>query len=85
MTKLDNAMKEHMAYLVFFRHRPFSYKDFLYFEVNQKLYNISHGTFRNKISEMIQNDEVELYTKSNPNFYTLKGCRFDNGKLMTGN
>ena len=42
---------------------------------------MSHGTFRNKISKMIQNDEVEVYTKSNPNFYTLKGYRFDNGKL----
>ena len=34
---------------------------------------------------MIQNDEVEIHTKSNPNFYTLKGYRFDNGKSMTSN
>ena len=66
-------------------HKPFSYKDFRYFEVNQKPYKMTHGTFRNKISKMIQNNEVEVYTKSNPNFYTLKGCRFDNGKLMTSN
>ena len=46
---------------------------------------MKHGTFRNKISQMVQNDEVEVHTKSNPNFYTLKGYRFDNGKLMTGN
>lgn len=46
---------------------------------------MTHGTFRNKISEMIRNEEIELYIKSNPNFYTLRGCKFDNGKLMTGN
>ena len=46
---------------------------------------MSHGTFRNKISKMIQNGEVEVHTKSNPYFYTLKGCRFDNKNLMTGN
>ena len=85
MTELDDAMKERMAYLVLVEHKPFSYKDFLYFEVNQKPYRIPHGTFRNKISKMIQNDEVEVHTKSNPNFYTLKGYRFDNGKSMTSN
>ena len=85
MTELDNAMKEHMAYLVYSEHKPFSYKDFRYFEVNQKPYTMTHGTFRNKISKMIQIEEVELYIKSNPNFYTLKGCRFDNGKLITSN
>jgi hypothetical protein len=33
---------------------------------------------------MIQNGEVEINTRSNPFFYTLKGFRFDNGKAMTG-
>ena len=36
MTELDDAMKEHMAYLVYKEHKPFSYKDFVYFEVNEK-------------------------------------------------
>ena len=85
MTDLDEAMREHMAYIVFFEHKPFCYKDFLSFEVNGKLHHISHGTFRNKISKMMQNDEVEVDIRSNPNFYTLNGCRFTNGKLMTGN
>jgi hypothetical protein len=85
MTELDDAMKKHMAYLVYSEHKPFSYKDFRYFEVNQKSYEMTHGTFRNKISEMIRIDEVELYIKSNPNFYTLRGCIFDNGKPITGN
>jgi hypothetical protein len=85
MSELDDAMKEHMAYLVLVEHSTFSYKDFRNFEVNQKSYRMSHGTFRNKIREMIQKDEVEVHTKSNPNFYTLKGCRFDNEKPMTSN
>jgi abortive infection bacteriophage resistance protein len=58
MTQLDDAMKEHMAYLVFREHKPFCYKDFQYFEVNGKAYNMSHGTFRNKIGKMIQNNVV---------------------------
>ena len=85
MTQLDDAMKEHMAYLVYIEHKSFSYKDFGPFEVNGKPYSMKHGTFRNKISNLLQNGEVELNVKSNPNFYTLKGCGFGNGKLMTGN
>ena len=83
MTKLDDAMREHMAYIVLVEHRPFSYKDFLFFKVNEKPYKISHGIFRNKIGKMIQNNEAEIYTKSNPYFYTLKGYKFDNKKPMT--
>lgn len=85
MTELEEAMSENMAYIVFVDHRPFCYKDFLSFEINGKQFKTSHGTFRNKISKMIQNGEVELNTRSNPNFYTLKGHRFDNGKPMTSN
>ena len=85
MTELDDAMKEHMTYLVHMEHKPFSYKDFVYFEVNGKPSRMTHGTFRNKISNLIQNGIVEIYVKSNPNFYTLKGCGFGNGKQMTDN
>lgn len=84
MTELDDAMKEHMVFIVHIEHRPFCYKDFINFKVDGKLNRMSHGTFRNKISMMIQDGKVEVYTKSNPFFYTLKGCRFGNG-LMTDN
>ena len=40
MTELDDVMKEHMAYLVCSEHKPFSYKDFNYFEVNRKSYSM---------------------------------------------
>jgi len=85
MTELEDAMREHMAFIVNIEHRPFCYKDFSYFEVNGKQYRIAHGTFRNKISKLKRNCEVELITKSNPTFYTLRGCRFDNKILMTSN
>lgn len=85
MAKLDDIIKEHMAYLVYVEHRPFSYKDFHHFEVNEKPYSVAYGTFRNKIGEMRKKGEVEINTKSNPYFYTLKGHRFDNGKAMTSN
>ena len=85
MTDLEDVMREHMASIVHMEHRPFSYKDFLYFKVNGKSYGVSHGTFRNKISKMKQNGEVEISIKSNPNFYTLMGFKFDNKILMTGN
>jgi hypothetical protein len=85
MTQLDDVMKEHMAFIVHIEHRPFCYKDFRYFQINEKQYTISHGTFRNKISELMQNGEIEVQTKSNPCFYTLKGYRFGNGKIMTDN
>ena len=41
--------------------------------------------FVTKYQNLIQNGEVEIHAKSNPNFYTLKGCGFGNGKLMTDN
>ena len=85
MTVLDDAVREHMAFIVNKELRSFSYKDFCYFKVNGKSYRMKHGTFRNKISKMMQNGKVEINIKSNPNFYTLKGYRFDNGKPMTSN
>jgi abortive infection bacteriophage resistance protein len=72
MTELDDAMKEHMAYLVYIEPKPFSYKNFVYFEVNGKSYRMKHGTFGSKISNLIQNGEVEIHVKPNLNFYILK-------------
>jgi hypothetical protein len=83
MSELDDAMKEHIAYIVFQEHRPFSYRDFLHFEVEGKEYGMAHGTFRNKISRLIKVGEVEISYNSCLVFYTLKGTKF--GKSMTSN
>ena len=53
-TKLDYAMKVHMQKIVRGEKRPFSYLDFLEFEVDGKRYSMTHGTFRNKISKLMK-------------------------------
>jgi hypothetical protein len=85
MTELDDAMAEHMAYIVFQEHRPFSYRDFLHFEVDEREYKMKHGTFRNKISRLRKKGEVELSYVSGPAFYTLKNVPFRRPQLMTAN
>jgi hypothetical protein len=85
MSELDDAMQEHMAYLVFVEHRTFSYLDFLSFKVNGVEYKMSHGTFRNKISKLIATDKVELVCNSGLGFYSLKGIQVQKKKLMTTN
>jgi hypothetical protein len=53
------------------------------FEVDGEIYEMSHGTFRNKICSLKKTGKVELDFNSGIAFYTLKGHRF--GKRMTGN
>ena len=65
MTILDYAMRKHIEYIVCTEKKPFSYIDFLTFEVDKQHYNMSHGTFRNKISAMLKAGEIELAYYSN--------------------
>ena len=81
MTELDDAMHEHMAYIVLVERRPFSFKDFLRFEVKGKEYRMEHGTFRNKISKFNKNGVVELVYNSHIAFYTLKGHQFSKSSI----
>jgi hypothetical protein len=81
MTILDDAMRKHIEYIVCTERRPFSFVDFLTFEVDQQHYKMSHGTFRNKISAMLKREEVEVVYYSKQAFYTIKGVRF--AKTMT--
>jgi hypothetical protein len=85
-TKLDYAMKRHMQRLVLIEKRPFSYFDFLDFEVDGKRYSMVHGTFRNKISTFMKVGLVQLEYHSVQAFYSLKGTHFTKPKLeMTDN
>jgi hypothetical protein len=81
MTILDDAMRKHIEYIVCTERRPFSYIDFLTFEVDQQRYKMSHGTFRNKISAMLKREEVEVAYYSRQAFYTIKRVGF--AKTMT--
>jgi hypothetical protein len=85
MTKLDDAMLKHMAYLAKVEERPFSYKDFEKFEVNGQIYSVAHGTFRNKISRMIKQKIADLVYNSKISFYTLREHPFGNRSAMTVN
>jgi hypothetical protein len=60
MSELDCAMMKYISYIIHEERRPFSYRDFLRFTVDQKEYKIAHGSFRNKISQLTHADKVEL-------------------------
>ena len=81
MSELDNAMMQHISYIVFTEKRPFSYLDFLRFEIGGKEYGMTHGTFRNKVSELMKADKVDLEYRSTLAFYTIKGVNF--GKIKS--
>jgi hypothetical protein len=85
MTKLDDAILKHMQYIVDVEGRPFSYKDFLNFQIHGLWYSVAHGTFRNKISVWIKSSIVELCYNSKISFYTLKGRYFGSSNTMTRN
>jgi hypothetical protein len=82
MSELDCAMMKHISHIVLEDHRPFSYRDFLRFEVEGKEYRMQHGTFRNKISHLTREKKVELAYNAGIAFYTLKGIIFGKTKLM---
>jgi hypothetical protein len=77
----------HIYHLVHDEYRPFSYLDFIRFEVNGQEYKMTHGTFRNNVSCLMKEGLVEVSCKSNITFYTLRGVKFDkfNRIAMTGN
>ena len=81
MTILDDAMRKHIEHIICTERRPFSFIDFLTFEVDQQHYKMSHGTFRNKISAMLKREEVEVAYYSKQAFYTINGVSFS--KQMT--
>jgi hypothetical protein len=83
MSELDQAIEKHMANLVHLENRPFSYRDFMLFEVEGKEFRMAHGTYRNKISRLKNAGKVQLAYNAGMAFHTLKGKMF--GKQMTPN
>ncbi|MGI0044887.1 MAG: hypothetical protein ACRD47_14370, partial [Nitrososphaeraceae archaeon] len=69
-----------MEQIVFKERRPFCYLDFLEFEVNGMKYKVAHGTFRNKISKLIEKGEVRPICYSPQGFYVLRGTSSLNPK-----
>lgn len=63
--------------------RPFSYKDFVSFELGGNKFSYRHGTIRNIFSELHAENQIKLICRSPQAFYTVKGI--DVGVSMTGN
>ena len=77
----------HIHHLIHEEHRPFSYLDFLKFQVKDEEYGMAHGTFRNNISRLRKEGLIEISYKSSIVFYTLRGVKFgkDSRMAMTVN
>ena len=77
MSDLTDSMMMEINHLVHEEQRPFSYLDFVKFEVDGEEYRMAHGTFRNNISRLMKEGLVEVSYKSNVTFYTLAGVKFN--------
>jgi hypothetical protein len=71
-----------MQSITYQKHRPFTYIDFLEFDVNGEKCKVAYGTFRNKIRTVFK-DEVEVLYYSPLAYYTLKGNIFANSVTDT--
>ena len=87
MSDLIDAMIIHIHHLVHDEQRPFSYLDFMKFEVEGREFKMTHGTFRNNVSSLMKEGLVEVSYKSSITFYALRGVKFDKASriVMTGN
>ena len=87
LSDLTDAMIIHIHQLVHEEQRPFSYRDFMKFVVEGREFRMTHGTFRNNVSNLMKEGLVEVSYKSSITFYTLKGVKFDKTSriAMTGN
>jgi hypothetical protein len=74
-------MKHRIKEIVLEEDRPFSFPDFRHFEVHDEEYEMSHGTFRNYLSILKKQREIELAYRDGIGFYTIPGRGF--AKLMT--
>jgi hypothetical protein len=83
LNEVDSALRKRITQIVQTENRPFSYVDFVpAFKVDGQNYTIAHGTFRNKMSEMLKAEKVEVVCISPQAFYVLKGVKFET--QMTG-
>jgi hypothetical protein len=73
----------HIHHLVHEEQRPFSYLDFMKFEVEGREFKMTHGTFRNNVSSLMKEGLVEVSYKSSITFYTLRGVKFDKASRIT--
>ena len=82
LSVLKDAMIMHIYHLIHDERRPFSYLDFIKFEIYGHEYRMAHGTFRNNISGLMKKGLVEVSYKSHITFYTLSGIKFGKASRM---
>jgi hypothetical protein len=83
LTPCQDAMLEHLAYLVLSEHRSACWRDFLNFDINGVPYALQQGTIRNNLSQLRRLGHIDLeYTSINA-FYTLPGYRRQTLSTMT--
>jgi hypothetical protein len=73
ISPVQEAMIEHLAYIVLAEGRPARTRDFLNFEVNGVAYSLKPGTIRNHLSHLRRLEEIEIDYKSVCTLYTLPG------------
>jgi hypothetical protein len=83
LTPSQDAMLEHLAYLVLSEHRSACWRDFLNFDINGVSYALQQGTIRNNLSRLRRLGKVEIEYRSNCTFYTLPGYRRQTQTLST--
>jgi hypothetical protein len=64
-------MLEHMAYLNFSEGEPFSFLNFVSFDVGERHYSPDYGTIRNILCKFRKEGKIKKYGKSRPAFYQL--------------
>ncbi|MDN5845542.1 MAG: hypothetical protein L0H53_04630 [Candidatus Nitrosocosmicus sp.] len=77
----EEIILSRIAAIVMNDHRPASFKDLLSFEWNGHTKTYAHGSVRNLLSKLLQQDKIEVVCKSPQAFYTLNGVKV--GKVMT--
>ena len=83
MSDLDSALWKRIIQIVQIENRPFSYRDFVpKFELDGQSYSIAYGTFRNKLSDMLNAGKIQVICYSPQAFYTLKAI--ESQTPMTG-
>jgi hypothetical protein len=83
LTPSQDAMLEHLAYLVLSEHRSACWRDFLNFDINGVPYALQQGTIRNNLSQLRRLGLIELEYTSSYAFYTLPGYRRQTLSTMT--
>ncbi len=77
----ENILLNHIESIAITERRPVSFRDCIYFEYNGYEYKMSHGTFRNKISNLIKKGKVTKMFHSNIAFYKPVGYEVGGWKM----